>query len=301
LVVVRRTVLLMASMAAALALASGVAIAAEPYGTLDANTLDAGSNYWYSMGTETGQTFVAKHSGQVSSVQLKVYDAEPDWEPYDGLHVYLYSIPDPFAPQPQGMLWVQDILSHGTILPSEISTTPAMVTVELSGAATVRTGHHYAITARQPLLSPWIWNAHHNGNDPTTDIYPDGMVIRSSSDGRAGPFYRHHSTDTIFAVYVNQRPSVSTLTPVPGSKTRAHRPTIAATVNDLETDLTQTNISLSFDGKPRSADAFAYDADADRLTYQPAKRLASGKHTAKVVATDERGFAKAARWSFEIK
>jgi hypothetical protein len=54
------------------------------------------------------------------------------------------------------------------------------------------------------------------------------------------------------------------------------------------------------DGKPRSADAFAYDADADRLTYQPTKRLASGKHTAEVVATDELGFAKTARWGFEI-
>jgi hypothetical protein len=57
----------------------------------------------------------------------------------------------------------------------------------------------------------------------------------------------------------------------------------------------------SLDGKPRSADAFAYDADADRLTYQPTKRLASGKHTAEVVATDERGFAKTARWGFEIR
>lgn len=297
----RRAILLLAAISAGLVLSSVVAVAAEPYGTLDANTLDAGSNYSYGLRTETGQTFVPKHSGQVTSVQLKLYDAFPEAETWDGLDLTLYSVPDPSEPLQGGMYWAQNLLSSGQVSPSEVSATPTLVTAELSGPGTVRAGHHYAITARQPVMQTYGWEAHHNGNDPSTDIYPDGIVVRSSTQDWGGPFYRHTSTDFVFAVYINQRPVVADLAPAPGSKTGVHRPTIAATVNDPETDLTGANISLFLDGKRIGADAFNYDAGADRLTYRPPKRLPSGKHAVKVVATDERDFAKEKRWRFEIR
>ncbi len=75
---------------------------------------------------------------------------------------------------------------------------------------------------------------------------------------------------------------------------------MAATVEDPETDLDRRNVSLFVDGKRIKTAAFAYDATTDRLTYQPPTRLPSGEHTVKVVAADERGFAKTARWRFEI-
>ena len=292
----RRIVLPLASVLLVALLVSGGAIAAEPYGTLDANTLGAGSNYGYHVGTEIGQTFVAKHSGQMSSVQLMLYDSEA-WEPWGGLTVRLYSISDPF--EVQESLSVQRILSAAQIPPSDleqVTATPTMVTADLSGM--VRAGHHYAITAESTTVSPWIWDAHHNGLDPSSDIYPDGMVLRGEDVGPS--LYRHYETDTIFAVYVNRRPTVSDLAPVPGSTIQVRRPTIAATVKDPETDLRRSNISLFVDGKRIARTSFSYDASTDRLSYQPPTRLPLGEHAVEVVATDERDFAKTKRWSFTI-
>ncbi len=297
-----RTALLLAAICAGLVLSCAVAVATEPYGTLDANTLGAESNTDWWLYTETGQTFVPEHSGKVSSVQLELQDTAPEREAWQGIDVYLYSIPNPFESSSGESLWVREQISWGYIAPSEIPDTPSMVTVELSGPGTVQAGRHYAVTAWQPNLLTYEWKAHDSRNDPSKDVYPDGMAVRSTrADWFGGPFFRAPSMDNIFAVYVNQRPVVTDLAPPPGSKTRAHRPTISATVNDPETDLTGANISLFLDGGAVRIDAFAYDASTDRLTYQPPKRLPSGKHTVKVVATDERNFEQAKRWRFEIK
>jgi hypothetical protein len=301
----KKTVLLLASMAAALALASGVAVAAEPYGTLDVNTLDAESNYSFRLYQEWGQTFVPEHSGQVTGVQLELYNAFPERETWDNLDIYIYSVSNPFEYQLAdhgGMFWVRDVLSWGRATPGEVSATSAPVTVELAHPATVQAGHHYAIGAKQQVLGTYVWKAHHNGNVPSSDIYPEGMVLQGSSyEHMGGPFYLGRQIDTIFAVYVNQRPIVFDVAPAPGSIIRVRRPTIAATVNDPETDLSEANISLFMDGKPIRASTFTYDASTDRLTYQPATHLPSGKHTVKVVATDEGDFARTRQWRFEIR
>ena len=293
----RRLVLPLASVALVVLLASGSAIAAEPYGTLDANTLGAESNWYsYHVGTETGQTFVAKHSGQLSSVQLKLYDAVPEWEPYGGWIVRLYSISDPFEQE----LSFRGLLSSGKIPLSDleqVTATPTMVTADLSGM--VQAGHHYAITVEATTESPWRWVAHHNGYDPSTDIYPDGMGLQNGSSS-GWEVRRDYGIDTIFAVYVNRRPTVSDPTPAPGSTVGAHRPIVAATVKDPETDLRRSNISLFVDGKRIARTSFAYDSSTDRLSYRPATRLPSGEHAVEVVATDERGLAKTKRWSFTI-
>src|SRR5215218_8712218 len=149
-------------MAVALLLTCGLAIAAEPYGTLDANTLDAESNYSFVLYNEWGQTFVPKHSGQVTSVQLELYNAFPERETWDNLDVRLYSVPDPFEPLQGGMFWVKDILSWGQVKPSGVSATPTPVTVELARPVTVRAGHHYAIGAKQQVLATYVWKAYHN-------------------------------------------------------------------------------------------------------------------------------------------
>ena len=296
----RKTIILVASMVAALVLASGTALAVEPYGTLDANDLDTQSNETFFLGAqERGQTFVAEHSGQVTGLQLVLYD------PYaltdtvrPGVDVLLYSISNPFEAQGGEI--------HGKLLGGRpfvaVPAIPAPVPVELiSPPPTVRAGQHYAIVvvAADENWPEYYWEAHSSDLDSSTDAYPNGMAIASHTTICCS-WFPWPSTDFLFSVHVNQRPSITELAPTPGSTVGAHRPIVAATVKDLETDLKRSNISLFVDGKRIERTSFAYDASTDRLSYQPPTRLPSGKHAVMVVATDERDFAKTKQWSFAI-
>lgn len=94
----------------------------------------------------------------------------------------------------------------------------------------------------------------------------------------------------------NTPPTINSVRPAPGSATRDRTPLISAVVRDAQTELTRNNIvSLKVDGR---AKAFSYDPATDRLTYQNG-RLALGRHTVSVVATD--GALSANKtWSFRV-
>jgi thermitase len=85
--------------------------------------------------------------------------------------------------------------------------------------------------------------------------------------------------------------------PTPGGSTRDRTPNIAATVADAETDLDQDSMRFSLDGNRR--DGFSYNADTDRLTYAP-PRLAYGRHTVEIVATDASGNETTYNWGFKV-
>lgn len=76
-------------------------------------------------------------------------------------------------------------------------------------------------------------------------------------------------------------------------------PIIRATVKEEQTDLAKTDIAFFLDGNQKGA--FAYDASTDRLSFTPGSRLALGRHTVKVVATDEQGLQTAESWRFTVE
>lgn len=94
----------------------------------------------------------------------------------------------------------------------------------------------------------------------------------------------------------NTAPSVSSMRPVPGSRTHDRTPLIRATVSDLETNLSSANISLRVDGQLKS---FSYDPSTDRLT-RLSNRLSYGRHQVKIVANDGQGLSTTRTWSFKI-
>ena len=93
------------------------------------------------------------------------------------------------------------------------------------------------------------------------------------------------------------RPRVTVPRPAPGGSTRDRTPNIAATVADAETDLRQNSIRFSLDGNRR--DGYSHNADTDRLMYTP-PRLAYGRHTVEIVATDDAGNATTYNWGFKV-
>ena len=81
------------------------------------------------------------------------------------------------------------------------------------------------------------------------------------------------------------KPTISAPRPSPGANTRDRTPRISAVVADETSELTKADIKLYVDGKAR---AFAYDPATDRLS-AVSRRLSYGKHTVRVVATDDAG------------
>lgn len=93
----------------------------------------------------------------------------------------------------------------------------------------------------------------------------------------------------------NTAPTVTALRPKPGSKQRTRRVEISATVHDEQTDLDESDITLLLDGEKTS---FDYDAESDRLTKEI--KLPPGKHSVRVIATDEEGLRESSPWRFAI-
>ena len=94
----------------------------------------------------------------------------------------------------------------------------------------------------------------------------------------------------------NTAPSVSSLRPVPGSRTHDRTPLIRATVSDAETNLGSSNLRLRVDGQLKS---FSYDPSTDRLI-RPSNRLSYGRHQVQIVANDGQGLSTTRTWSFRI-
>lgn len=92
-------------------------------------------------------------------------------------------------------------------------------------------------------------------------------------------------------------PTVASVGPASGSRTRDRTPTIAATVSDDRTELAQGSIQLYVDGAEKTN--FSYDPANDRLTYT-SSRLSYASHTVTIVATDAAGNDTTKSWSFRV-
>ena len=96
----------------------------------------------------------------------------------------------------------------------------------------------------------------------------------------------------------NTGPSISALRPTPGSATRDRTPVIGASVGDAETDLTENDVTLSFDGRPKAG--FSYAASDDRIVYRSG-RLSYGFHTVRISARDPEGLDSNEAWRFKVR
>jgi subtilisin family serine protease len=92
-------------------------------------------------------------------------------------------------------------------------------------------------------------------------------------------------------------PSISSVKPAPGSKTRKRTPEIKATAQDTEKNLSKSDVRFFLDG--RRVMGFGYNEGTDRLRFVTNK-LSFGRHYVKVVATDPAGNSDTRRWSFKV-
>jgi thermitase len=93
-------------------------------------------------------------------------------------------------------------------------------------------------------------------------------------------------------------PTVTSVRPAPGGRTRDRTPTISATVSDNRTELTNSSIRLYVDG--RVITNFTYDQANDRLSYT-SSRLSYGGHTVRIDVTDADRNTTTEDWSFRIR
>ena len=96
----------------------------------------------------------------------------------------------------------------------------------------------------------------------------------------------------------NTRPTITGMTPDPGSLVRSHTPTIRARVHDDQTNLSKENIRLWVDGK--RVERFSYDRASDRLSYECPK-LDGGRHKVLIVAKDGKGLSTGRFWGFVVR
>jgi glucose/arabinose dehydrogenase/PKD repeat protein len=138
---------------------------------------------------------------------------------------------------------------------------------------------------------------------PTPQQVDWGPIYRfvSWSDGKAQSheIIAGGAPSTYTATYTAV-PKIGNVVPKPDSTTNNRTPMISATVNDLETDLTKSNISLYLDETSVAQTSFAYDRATDRLTYTPRSRLALGWHSVRIKAVDAKGVAGIRTWRFQV-
>jgi hypothetical protein len=118
-------------------------------------------------------------------------------------------------------------------------------------------------------------------------------VIDAAGNVDATPAVRAWTVDTI-------KPTVSGMSPKHRSVIRDKTPTIKATVRDNLTNLAERNLKLYVAGKLISARKYTYSVATDRLTYN-SPRLALGKKTVKIVATDAARNVGTKSWYFKIR
>ena len=285
-----RVTLLATTIAFTLLLACGTAMAAVPYGTLDANTLDGPKTDWSSIVKDPrGQTFVPLGSGQLTGAQLGLRDYSSD--PGDGVSVELWRLNASGEPETR--------LASATVSPADVppGDSTDLLTVDFDHPPLVRAGERYAILASSQSEFVYGLDYHLNDSDPAADIYPDGGGLIKDDNG----WQPYPQLDYIFAIYVNNRPVVEDPKPAGDAPLTANRPGISARVTDAETDLTESAVSLFVDGRSVGRRAFVYDSGTNRLFYKPRLRLEPGAHTVRVVAADERGLTGTERWQFKTR
>lgn len=98
----------------------------------------------------------------------------------------------------------------------------------------------------------------------------------------------------------NTLPTVSGMSPKNTSTTTDVTPTIKAIVRDNLTNLQKANVKLYVNGVLISPTKYSYSASTDALVYNSPK-VAKGKKTVKVVATDAAKNVRTMSWYFTVR
>lgn len=113
----------------------------------------------------------------------------------------------------------------------------------------------------------------------------------------AGKLGAGHANVHASLIKANTAPTISSMRPLSGSRTRDRTPLISATVGDSQTNLTKSNLLLYLDG--RRIGLYSYNTGTDRLT-RTASRLSYGYHRVKLTARDAQGRSTTRTWGFGV-
>lgn len=138
-------------------------------------------------------------------------------------------------------------------------------------------------------------------SDVTNVAAPAGQSVTAtatdSTNGDTSEFSAAVEVEQATVPPPNSAPSITNLSPAPGSRTRDASPTIRAKVSDRETDLFKSGIKLSLDGK--AVTRFSYNSSTGKLFFT-SKKLKKGKHTVQIKATDAQGRSTTRGFSFTV-
>ncbi len=118
-------------------------------------------------------------------------------------------------------------------------------------------------------------------------------AIDAAGNRDATPAVRSWTVDAVL-------PTVSGMSPRHASVTTDVTPTIRAIVRDNLTNLSKANIKLYVNGALISPTKWSYNASTDALVYNSPK-VAKGKKTVRIVATDAAKNVRSASWYFTIR
>ena len=113
----------------------------------------------------------------------------------------------------------------------------------------------------------------------------------------AGKLGAGHANVYASLMRANTAPTISSVRPLAGSRTRDRTPLISATVGDAQTNLTRSNLFFYLDG--RRIGIYSYNTGTDRLT-RTASRLSYGYHRVKITARDAQGRSTTRTWGFGV-
>jgi hypothetical protein len=193
----RRTVLLLASVALVMLLASGVALAIAPGAVLGAHTADT-TEFIGSTGSgppsRTVQTFTAQHTGLLTDAQARL--ARPQGTTGD-INAQIVTIPT--ADNPSRVLAETTI--PATSVPEGFPNS-TLATFSFGEGVAVTAGQSYGLALSASFLG-LEWRMADDTSAPNQDAYPDGKWMVAWSDNFSDWVdATDGKLDGIFAIYV---------------------------------------------------------------------------------------------------
>jgi hypothetical protein len=187
------------------------------------------------------------------------------------------------------------------------------ITINGGAAATKSATVSLALSAADPLPGSGVGSMRfHNEDTETWSAWEPFATSRawllSSGEGNKTVYVQYRdNADNISTTVIRDAikldttaPTISGMSPAPGSTIRDRTPAIKATVGDNLTNLQKANIKLYVNGVRISATKWSYSASTDLLTYN-SPALSAGKKTVKIVATDGAKNVGTRSWSFTIR
>ena len=136
--------------------------------------------------------------------------------------------------------------------------------------------------------------------DPAAPLTPGATyvaTVRGGPGGAADPSGNALAGDQVWFFGVNSAPSISGLSPRPGTGTPHRTPRIRATVTDRQSVLEREDVRLYLDGS--EIKRFAYRPGSGGLAFRPQK-LSFGRHNVKIVVEDPQGLKAVRGWTFRV-